>query len=274
VATIKTASVQRARLVADWRREGEAIGFMGRFTPAACPIFQKKSGFRFLDFSERSGPLPLCSQRMNPSRPHPGTSLLTRPTLLYRVRKWEDGASWEEFHRLYRRLVYGRARRAGLAHADAEDVAQDVFKRVAETIKDFDLNPERGSFRGWLMQLTHWRIADKFESLGRIPAQNSVHRDDTAAHTATIERVPALVDDEDEWDREWQQHILSAAVERLARQVKPRHFQVFELYVRQQWPVLKVAAELGINPASVYVIGHRLTKLLKTEAQKLQQQLG
>jgi len=211
---------------------------------------------------------------MSPSRPNPGTSLLTRPTLLFRVRDPEDGASWQEFHRLYRRLIYGRARRSGLAHADAEDVAQDVFRNVAATIKDFDLNPERGSFRGWLMKLTQWRIADKFGSRGQIPMQDPVARDDTAARTATIERVPAPVDDEDEWDREWRQHVLAAAVDRVARRVKPRHFQVFELYVRQQWPVLKVSAELGINPASVYVIAHRLTKQLRAEAAKLQKQLG
>jgi RNA polymerase sigma-70 factor (ECF subfamily) len=62
-------------------------------------------------------------------------------------------------------------------------------------------------------------------------------------------------------------------VERLARRVKPRHFQVFELYVRQQWPVLKVSAELGINPASVYLVGHRLTKQLKAEVATLRGQL-
>jgi DNA-directed RNA polymerase specialized sigma24 family protein len=86
--------------------------------------------------------------------------------------------------------------------------------------------------------------------------------------------VPAPKDDEDEWDEEWQRHILAAAIERLAKRVKPRQFQVFELYVRQQWPVLKVSAQLGINPASVYVIGHRLTKQLKAEAEKLREQLG
>jgi RNA polymerase sigma-70 factor (ECF subfamily) len=204
----------------------------------------------------------------------PGSSLRTRPSLLYRVRDCADGASWEEFHRLYRRLVYGRARRAGLSHADAEDVAQEVFKRVAETIRDFDLNPDRGSFRGWLMQLTRWRIADKFESQPKEPAASPpAPRDRTSPRTATIERVPAPADDEDEWDREWQQHVLAAAVERVARQVRPRHFQVFDLYVRQRWPVLRVSTELGINPASVYVISHRLTKRLKAEAEKLQRQL-
>lgn len=170
---------------------------------------------------------------------HPGTSLLTRPTLLYRVRDHSDGASWEEFHRLYHRLVFGRARRAGLSTADAEEVAQDVFKRVAETIGDFEHDPNKGSFRGWLMKLTHWRIADKYQSREKLPMEPP-----------------------------------SASLDRVARQVKPRHFQVFELYVRQEWPVLKVSSRLGLNPATVYVIGHRLTKLLKGEVEKLRKQLG
>lgn len=88
------------------------------------------------------------------------------------MRNVGDGASREEFHRLYRRLIYGRARRAGLPHEDAEDVAQEVFKRVAETIKDVDTNPDRGSFRGWPMKLTHWRIADKFESRAKSPSHS------------------------------------------------------------------------------------------------------
>lgn len=211
------------------------------------------------------------SKNLKPAHPNPGTSLLTRPTFLYRLREWEDAASWEEFHRLYRRLIYGRARRSGLPHEDAEDVAQDVFKRVAETIKDFDLNPERGSFRGWLMQLTHWRIADQFERRGKVPVAKSSSplHGATQGGTATIERVPAPESEEDDWDDGWHRHILVAAVERLAKRVQPRHFQTFELYVRQQWPVLKVSAELGINPASVYLISHRLTKQLKAEVTAL-----
>ena len=211
---------------------------------------------------------------MNPPPHHPGTSLLTRPSLLFRVREWNDSASWEEFHRLYRRLIYGRARRSGLSHADAEDVAQDVFKRVAETIRDFDTNPERGAFRGWLMKLTHWRIADKFKSRREFHPPTLDPYDSAGAATSLVETLPAPPAEEDEWDREWQQHLLAAASERLARQVKPRHFQVFDLYVLQQWPLLRVTKELRVSPASVYVIGHRLKKQLKAEVEKLQKQLG
>ena len=211
---------------------------------------------------------------MSPSRPHPGTSLLTRPSLLFRVREWNDSASWEEFHRLYRRLIYGRARRAGLSHADAEDVAQDVFKRVAETIRDFDTDPERGSFRGWLMKLTYWRIADRFKSRREFPTPTIDAPEHAGSGVTRVENLAAPAADEDDWDREWQQHLLAAATERLARQVKPLHFQVFDLYVRQNWPLLRVTKELRISPASVYVIGHRLTKRLKAEVDKLKTKLG
>ncbi len=205
----------------------------------------------------------------------PGSTLRTRPTLLLRVHNWEDQASWEELYRIYRRLVYGRARRAGLSHEDAEDVAQDVFKRVAETIRSFDVNPERGSFRGWLMQLTQWRIADQFARRAPPrPGGPPVSRDDTSLRTATIDRIPAPADEEDEWDREWESQVLAAAVDRIARRVKPRHFQVFDLYVRQRWPVFRVASELGVNPASVYVIAHRITRQLRSEVEKLQARFG
>jgi RNA polymerase sigma-70 factor (ECF subfamily) len=124
------------------------------------------------------------------------------------------------------------------------------------------------------MQQTQWRIADKIASLAKAAGPRAREADQPWDGTGTIERLPAPADEEDEWDVEWQRHVLAAAVERLARKVKPRHFQVFDLYVQQQWTVLEVATELGINPASVYLIGHRITKLLKAEVAKLQERLG
>src|SRR5262245_35975989 len=120
----------------------------------------------------------------------PVSTLHTRPSLLGRVRHWDDARSWEEFHRLYRKLIYGFARRSGLPHADAEDVTQEVVKRVAETIHEFESNPARGTFRGWLLQLTRWRIADTFRHRPKDDAQNSRRPDESTDRTATIERVP------------------------------------------------------------------------------------
>jgi hypothetical protein len=46
------------------------------------------------------------------------------------------------------------------------------------------------------------------------------------------------------WDAEWHQNLMDAAIQRVKRQVKPKHFQVFELYALKQWPVPKVAKTL------------------------------
>jgi RNA polymerase sigma factor (sigma-70 family) len=207
----------------------------------------------------------------------PASSLRTRPTLLFRLRDWQDEASWSEFYRLYYNFVFDLARRNGLARADAEEVTQDVFKRVAETIHEFESNPERGTFRGWLMNLTRWRIADKYRA--RLPheRQGAGARAGDASdanRTRTIERLPDRTGPmtmEDE--KEWQRHVLEAALSRLARRVPAKHIQVFDLYARQNWSVLRIARELELNPATVYVISHRLTKQLKAEVAALQERL-
>ncbi len=200
-------------------------------------------------------------------------SLLTRASLLFRLRDWEDAASWEEFYRLYRKMVYNQARRSGLNHVEGEEVVQDVFKRVSETIKDFESKPDRGSFRGWLMNLTRWRVTDKFRARPPEGARGEARADGTG--TGTLERVADPNSSDDAiWESEWQRNVLDAALMRLARRVPAKHFQAFELYARQQWPVLRVSRELGLNPATVYIIHHRLTKQLKTEVARLQSQLG
>lgn len=198
-------------------------------------------------------------------------SLLTRASLLFRLRDWKDSVSWEEFYRLYRKLVYGLARRAGLMHDEAEEVTQDVFRRVAETIRNFESDPARGSFRGWLMNLTRWRIADKFRHRPSLESQIPLDRGSDG--TSTAERLPDLQVN-DAWESEWKRNMLDVALARVARRVPAKHFQAFDLYARQQWPVLRVARELGINPASVYLISHRLTKQLKLEITHLRTHLG
>ncbi len=213
---------------------------------------------------------------MHSTSPTQPRSLLTRATLLFRLRDWQDSASWEEFYRLYNKLIYGLARRSGLAHGEAEEVTQDVFKRVAETITGFESSPNRGSFRGWLMNLTRWRIADKFRSRpveGQQPDKK--FQDNTTDLIDAMERLPDPRTAYDTvWETEWRSNLLAAALARIARHVPAKHFQAFDLYARQQWPVLRVARELGVNPASVYLISHRLTKRLKAEVARLEAQLG
>lgn len=206
------------------------------------------------------------------------STLRTRASLLFRLRDWKDAASWSEFDGLYRSYVFAQALRSGLSRTECDDLVQDVFKRVAETIHEFDARPDRGSFRRWLITLVRWRIADKFRERDRAQWAEAPGADtDTGDATATIDRVPdvnALTEVDATWEAEWQKHLLDAAFERLAKKTKAKQYQAFELFARHHWPVSRISKEIGINLPTVYVINHRLTKQLKAEVDRLRRELG
>src|ERR1041385_4862929 len=88
--------------------------------------------------------------------------LPTRQSLLSRLKDWGDDASWREFFDLYWRLVYRVAIKAGLNDSEAQEVVQETVLSVAKKIKDgqgFKYDPSK-SFKGWLLQRTHWHIKD------------------------------------------------------------------------------------------------------------------
>src|SRR5205807_6268793 len=110
--------------------------------------------------------ISINSQKIMPA--HRDDSIATRASLLGRLKNWEDRESWEEFAETYSRLILRVAIQAGLTEAEAKDVEQETLVRVAQTIHDFESNPERGSFKSWLLTLTRWRIVDQFRK--RAPA--------------------------------------------------------------------------------------------------------
>jgi DNA-directed RNA polymerase specialized sigma24 family protein len=54
--------------------------------------------------------------------------------------------------------------------------------------------------------------------------------------------------------------------------VKAKHYQVYVLHVIQGKPLREVCRVLGVNGATVYVIKHRLTRLLREIVRKLERE--
>ncbi len=202
-------------------------------------------------------------------------SLATRASLLGRIKNWDDARSWDEFSQTYSRLIRAVALKSGLSEAEAKDVEQETLLSVAKTIHEFESNPDRGSFKSWLLNLTRWRIADQFRK--RSPAakagSTSAPAEGTATRTPTIERIPGVNDLDAEWEIEWKRNIMETALARVGRKVKPKHLQIFDLYSRRHWAASKVASELGVTIVQVYLVNHRLTKLLRKEVEYLGKRL-
>jgi len=192
---------------------------------------------------------------------------VTRESLIGRLVNLEDRPRWQDFFETYWRLIYGVARKAGLTDAEAQDAVQETVITVAKNISRYERTA--GSFKGWLLHITRWRIADQFRK--RAPHATR-GRDRTRAGTATIERIPDPygLRFETAWQEELQQDLLTAALERVKRKVDARHYQIFDCAVMKEWSAAKVAKELGVNIAQVYLVKHRLSSLLKREVRAIE----
>lgn len=198
----------------------------------------------------------------------------TRRSLLNRLKDWDDQESWRDFFNTYWKLIYGTAIKAGLSHAEAEEVVQETVITVTKKIKDFKYDPALGSFKGWLLHTTRWRIEDqrKKRDLPHLPRQSSA---EDAGVTDTTNGIPdpAGFDLEAVWEEEWQKNLIDAALQRVKQLVSPEQYQVFDLYVMKHWPVRKVAETLGVNAGQVYLAKHRITRLLKKEIKNIESKL-
>ena len=203
----------------------------------------------------------------------PLDSLATRPSLLLSVRNADDSDSWQEFYQLYSRLVRSFAYRNGLTETEVEDVVQETFIAVSKAMPEFRYNPSIGSFRSWMLHTTHWRIQDQFQKRRKQQKLRSTTAEDSTRPT----NVEQLTDSSFEelqavWDREWEQNLLSAVLQRIKPQISARQFQIFDLSVLKEWPVRKIARALSVNVSQVYLTKHRVAKLIKKEVKQLQAQ--
>jgi RNA polymerase sigma-70 factor (ECF subfamily) len=79
-----------------------------------------------------------------------------------------DRDGWRRLVSLYTPLVLYWCRRQGVSGADAEDVAQEVFRAVAARVADFSRQAP-GSFRRWLHRITRNKLGDLFRRQRRQP---------------------------------------------------------------------------------------------------------
>src|SRR5882724_4383368 len=127
----------------------------------------------------------------------------TRRSLVDRLANWDDQKRWQEFFDTYWKLIYSTARKSGLTDAEAQEVVQETVITVAKKIDKLKYDPAIGSFKGWLLQITRWRIVDQFRKREPGGAKRPHVADDRL--TATIERVPDahVVDLDAVWEEEW-----------------------------------------------------------------------
>ena len=198
----------------------------------------------------------------------------TRPSLLHRLKDWDDQESWKEFFNTYWKLIYGVAVKAGLSDDEAQEVVQETVIRVAKKMGEFKADPAFGSFKSWLLHLTRWRIADQ---LGKrhLQSQPGQRASQDTSRTSTVERIPdaSALNLDAVWDEEWSKNIVDAALEKIKRRVSSKQYQIFYLHVIKELPAREVTKALGVNLGQVYLARHRVSALVKKEIKNLERKM-
>jgi RNA polymerase sigma-70 factor (ECF subfamily) len=193
---------------------------------------------------------------MHESRP-------TRPSLLLRIREPKDGEAWEEFAEIYGPLVRRFCVRRGLQETDAQDISQEVLLAVARAIPDFQYDPGRGTFRGWLFTVVRSKISNLVSNRAREPQGSG--------RTSVHEALEAKGDQglETQWDEEHREWILSRSTEKVRGEFREATWQAFWRTAVLGEDAVEAARGLGMSVGAVYVARSRVLARIRGEVLRL-----
>ncbi len=200
------------------------------------------------------------------STPRGDSAYTTRASIFLRLQA--DGSldrelGWQEFTEKYARVIAGFARNAGLRAQDADDVLQDVLLGFFRVSDQFDYDPERGRFRGYLKRVT----------LNAIRARHRRKRPSTFIKD-DYDPPAELPDVDAAWDRQWTEQLLQRAMTEARGGVEERTWKAFELYGVRGVPVEQVATELDMTPAAIRHAKMRLVKQVREIVDRLRAEEG
>ena len=182
-----------------------------------------------------------------------GSTLLTRPSLLLRIRSNSCQHSWSQFTELYCPIIYRFCRRKGLQDADAQEVMQDVLLEIFRYIKSFEYDPDRGRFRGWLCRVIHSRLVRFWKRIK--------NRSEQTGHS---EHLDQLVDQE--WlDYELVRQIQTWAIQNTQQCVQPETWDAFRLTWLENLSIEETAKRLKRTRGWVYVARSRVLKRISEQ---------
>lgn len=194
----------------------------------------------------------------------------TRESLLSRLKDWSDEKSWREFFEIYWRLIYNTALKAGLSSEESQEVVQETMLTLAKRLPGFRYDPNLGSFKGFLLHTTRWRIRDQWKKQKRAVGASSLVIE-KSSEDAVVARMadPTETDLEAIWNDEWEKNLMAAALTRVKRQVNPKHYQLFDLAVIKEWPIEEIVKTMGVTGQQVYTAKSRVGKRVEQELKEI-----
>ncbi len=188
----------------------------------------------------------------------------TRPSLIERLQSDVDAAAWEEFVAIYRPMIVRLAKRRGLQHSDAEDVAQGVLVSVSERIARWKLDPEKARFRTWLQRIVRNATIN---AIVRHPVDRAL------GGTTALHSLSAIAADErdisPEFEVEWRREAFRWASDEVRNELHPATWDAFWMTAVEGLAACEVASRTGRSIGAVYVARCRVMQKIQAKIQQL-----
>jgi len=189
----------------------------------------------------------------------------TGTTLRALLRDPTDPQAWQSFVARYAPRVLAWCRQWELQPADAQDVTQEVLYRLVGQLRRFPYDPAKGHFRGWLKGVARHAWSD---------LRHSRRRAGWGSGDPRVQRLLETQEDRDglleALEQEFERELYEEAQARVRLRVSRPTWQAFQLLVHERQSGARVAAELHLTVAAVYMAKHRVQKLLAEEVRRLQ----
>jgi len=165
----------------------------------------------------------------------------TSRTLLERLRDTSDDSAWREFHALYAPLLENFALARGLGADDAEELRDACVELAVRKLPDFEYDPARGSFKGWLHRIALGKVVDAQRRGGVRTAETRELADLADPHPSP----------EEAWEQVWRREHFRFALREAESRLSERTQQAFSLLLAGH-SVELVCERMGMNANQVY----------------------
>ncbi len=167
-----------------------------------------------------------------------------------------DPDRWREFDAIYRPILRAYLRKRGLNDTDAGDAVQEIFVKLLAKIQTYDRG--HSSFRSWLFTVAQNTLIDQ----ARRKASYQKALDGWAIQA--IEASPSEnARMKEEWKKIHQEKILEHALVVARSRHSSKVWASFDQRILRNRPAAKIAAELKLEPNTVYVNASRVLKQVR-----------
>jgi RNA polymerase sigma-70 factor (ECF subfamily) len=188
----------------------------------------------------------------SPDAPASNDSGAFRPTAWTCILQARDGSerlvqeALQHLADLYWKPVFYHIRRKGYGAHDAEDFAQEFFRRFIERKGMEKVDPSKGRFRTFILSSVNHFLCDEYDK------RNAQKRNPVPEYSA----AQPVQEEAHSFERDWATVVLDQAFARLRDQA-PREALILEAQRGGKTRYRELAEELGASEANVKVMAQR-----------------